>query len=176
MTAAQILFFQTFYPEAVKLEKKFGIPALAAMAQTILESGWGASKPGNMYFGMKATGKSYGGWDGVTKQLLRTTEILYTKTAKFPEIISIVYLGNGRYEYKVRDYFRAYKTAADSFTDYAGLLKTQSRYKAAFNHPNDPKLFATEVAKGGYATEPTYAARLHKVIDTLEYLKKKRQS
>jgi flagellar protein FlgJ len=38
------------------------------------------------------------------------------------------------------------------------------RYKRAFRHVNRPNRFAVEIHRGGYATSPTYARNLVRVM------------
>lgn len=153
-------FAAKYYKYAVQSEKETGVPALLTLAQAALESGWGKHAPGNMFFGIKA-GKS---WQG-KKQLLRTTEILSKPDVKFPEVISVTPLDSGKYKYVVKDWFRAYDSPKDSFSDHGKFLRENKRYAEAFLY-KDPKQFATEVAKAGYATAPDYASILHKLIDS----------
>jgi flagellar protein FlgJ len=64
----------------------------------------------------------------------------------------------------VVDKFRAYASYAEAFTDYANLLKSNPRYSAALQAGNDPKAFAQGLQKAGYATDPSYASKLHRII------------
>lgn len=70
----------------------------------------------------------------------------------------------GFYSYRVWGIFRSYNSARDSFIDHGLFLRNNSRYSKAFL-TKDPKAFATEVAKAGYATDPTYATKLAAMID-----------
>jgi flagellar protein FlgJ len=153
-------FVKTYYPFALKMEKEYHVPALVAMAQSALETGWGRSAPGNMMFGMKV-----GKWKGA-KQLLLTTEYHKEPDVKYPEVISVVKI-NGKYKYRVKDWFRAYPTPYESFEDYAILLRNSSRYLKAFDYI-DPYKFAEEIAKAGYATAPDYYKRIKSVIDLIK--------
>lgn len=157
-------FVTKFYSFAKQTEDKTGISAVFILAQAALESGWGASIPGNLFFGVKDT-------DGVNgnEQLLKTSEYLATDKAKFPQILSITWDASKKlYHYVVRDYFRKYNTPEESFTDHAGFFFKNSRYKTALTVRTDPYKFATEVAKAGYATAPNYESALHKTIDTIK--------
>ena len=51
-------FVKTYYPFALQTEKKTGISGRFILAQAALESGWGKSIPGNMFFGVKANPKT----------------------------------------------------------------------------------------------------------------------
>lgn len=157
-------FVKTYYAFAKTSEEKTGVPALVILAQAGLESAWGKSAPGNMFFGVKDK-------DGINgnEQLLRTSEYLATDKAKFPEILSIKWdVTKKLYHYVVRDYFRKYNSPEESFTDHAKMLSTLGRYKPAMTVRHDPYLFATAIKACGYATDPDYAQKLHKLIDQIK--------
>lgn len=159
-------FVKKYKSYALETERKTGISHLFTLAQSALETGWGKSAPGNMMFGVKAKESM----PAEKRQLVQTTEILATDKAKFPVIISIEKRPDGRYKYTVKDWFRKYDTPEESFTDHARLFLTNKRYAKALLVKADPYKFAEEVAKAGYATEPTYAERLKGVIRKVEGL------
>ncbi len=159
-------FVQQYYPFALKTQQKTGISAVAVLAQAALESGWGKSAPGNMFFGVKDT-------DGVNgnEQLLQTTEYSRRADLKFPKIISItpvVRNGEKYFKYVVKDYFRKYNTPEECFTDHMKFFFENKRYKKALEVKNDPYKFIEEIAKAGYATAPSYAEMLTKVAKMIE--------
>lgn len=170
-------FVDNFYSFAKQAENKTGIPALFALAQSALESGWGKHAPGNMLFGMKTgSGKSFGGWQG-EKQLVTTTEYATNPNLKFPKILPGYPKKEGdKYKYMVKDYFRSYPSPLFSFLDWAGMLAGLSRYKKAMQNRNDPFLFAEEVAKAGYATDPNYAKKVIGVMRQFAPLLKSQSS
>lgn len=157
-------FVSNYYSFAKQTEGKTGIDARFTLAQAALESGWGKSAPGNMFFGVKASKNT----PADQRQLLRTREVLKTNKVSFPEIISITPRKDGKYEYVVKDWFRKYDTPEQSFTDHARFFFDNKRYAQALKVKNDPYKFAEEIAKAGYATEPNYAATLKSVIKTIE--------
>jgi flagellum-specific peptidoglycan hydrolase FlgJ len=140
------------------------VPALVTLGQAALESGWGARAPRFNFFGIKA--KASDPLD--TRQLLRTREV-FTRpdVTGFPEIISITPRPDGRYDYVVRDWFRAYPSAAAAFCAHGEFLVRNKRYRKAFEAGGDPFAFASEVARAGYATDPSYERVLHGVMRTL---------
>jgi len=156
------LFFKLYYRDALISERETGVPALVVMAQAAVESAWGEKAPGNMFFGIKA-GASYKG----KRQLLTTREVHTTRSVKYPEVISITRRADGKYDYRVKDWFRAYDTAAESFADHGRFLRDNPRYAAAFE-TTDPLLFVERIAAAGYATDPGYAELLKKIIKSLE--------
>ena len=157
-------FYEKYKPFALETERKTGISHLFILAQSALETGWGNRAPGNMMFGVKASIST----PPEKRQLVQTTEILASDKAKFPVIISIEKRPDGRFKYIVKDWFRKYDSPEESFTDHANLFLNNKRYAKALLVKSDPYKFAEEVAKAGYATEPTYAKRLKGVIRTIE--------
>lgn len=159
-------FVKKYYPFALETEKKKGIKAQFTLAQAALESAWGKSAPGNMFFGVKA-GKDT---TADKKQLLRTTEILKDDKQgnKFPEVISIEKRPDGKYKYIVRAWFRKYGTPEESFSDHADFFYKNKRYAEALKAKNDPYRFAEEIAKAGYATATNYANVLKSIIKEVD--------
>ena len=159
-------FIKQYKPFALETERKTGISHLFILSQAALESGWGKSVPGNMFFGVKA-GKDT---PANNKQLLTTTEILSGPNLKhlFPLVISVKMLSSGKYKYEVKDWFRKYDTPEECFTDHAQFFFKNKRYAKALEVKADPYKFAEEVAKAGYATGLNYAGSLKKIIKMLE--------
>lgn len=133
-------FIDSIKDGAIECYKKYHVLPSLTIAQAILESGWGKSAIGNNLFGIKAGSN----WTGKT-QTVRTSEY-----------------GSGGY-YHINATFRDYDSIDDSIEDHAKLL-TNSRYdsvRAATNY----KTACQEVQKDGYATSPTYANSLIKLIE-----------
>jgi flagellar protein FlgJ len=127
-----------------------GIPAPFMLAQAALETGWGKREiigidgsASHNLFGIKAGAH----WTGPTVDV-KTTE----------------YIG-GRPRQMVQK-FRAYGSEAESFADYAKLMKDSPRYASVVAQGSDAKQFAQGLQKAGYATDPAYAEKLGKVINT----------
>jgi len=141
-------FINKMWPHAVDAAKATGIPAHFILGQAALESGWGSreikaadgSTTHNL-FGVKA-GRS---WDGETAAI-KTTEFV-----------------NG-VKQKVVDKFRQYSSYAEAFKDYANLLKNNPRFAPVLQAGNDPAAFAKGLQKAGYATDPSYATKLTRII------------
>ena len=157
-------FVKKYKPFALETESKTGISHLFILAQSALETGWAKSIPDNNMFGVKAKA----GTPPEKRQLVVTKEVLSSPNVAFPEIIRITKRADGKYLYEVKDWFRKYDTPEESFTDHANLFVNNKRYAKALLVRSDPYKFAEEVAKAGYATEPTYADRLKGVIRTIE--------
>lgn len=162
LTPAQ--FTATFLPSARKSEAVHGVPALVTLGQAALESGWGERAPRFNFFGIKARATD----PEDSRQLLRTKEVLSHPNGKFPEVISVTPRADGRYDYVVRDWFRAYPSAEAAFDSHGRLLSTKKTYAKAFAFVHDPYAFAAEIARAGYATGPTYTQVLHSVMRMIE--------
>ena len=113
------------------------------IAQAALESGWGKHVGGdNNLFGIKAGSA----WHGATRTL-PTTEY------------------SGGTMHRENATFRSYASFADSFDDFARLLKTNPRYAAALNAGGDNARFAQALQHAGYATDPGYAAKITSIAN-----------
>ncbi|HZE39088.1 MAG TPA: glucosaminidase domain-containing protein, partial [Stackebrandtia sp.] len=137
-------FIETAGKAAQDSQKRFGVPASVSSAQAIVESGWGKSglsKEANNYFGIKCSGGDAGP---------NATSCVNYKTW---EVVN----GN---DTSVRDAFRSYDSASDSFLDHGQFLKDNPRYTEAFKYTDNPDQFAREIQKAGYATDPHYADKL----------------
>ncbi|MER8012337.1 glucosaminidase domain-containing protein [Streptomyces sp. NPDC094149] len=163
-TSTAVAFCQRFGAYADASEAATGVPSLVTLGQAALESGWGASAPGNNFFGIKAKATDA----PETRQLLRTTEVLSRPDAVFPEVISVTRRSDGKYLYVVRDWFRVFSTPEEAFTGHGRFLRNNARYAPAFEHTDDPYAFAKAVAVAGYATAPNYYDSLSRTMRTIE--------
>lgn len=158
-------FVKKYLNDARNCEITTHIPALFTLAQCALETGWAEHAPGNMMFGIKDT-------DGVNgnEQLITTTEYSKRPDLKFPQIITKIFNPVTKlYKYTVKDWFRKYNSAQESFEDHAKFFMTNARYKDNFAKcGNDPYKWADEVAADGYATGPEYATQLKQIIKMLK--------
>lgn len=125
-------FAKSIWPQITAAAQALGVPAVAVLAQTALETGWGASAPGNNLFGIKA-GDEAGG------TLRATHEMVNGELA--PQLAS----------------FRDYGNEASSVSDYVGLI--QSSYQDAAGQGSVAG-FAQALQAGGYATDNNYAAKI----------------
>lgn len=163
-------FIKQYKPFALETDRKTGISHLFILAQAALESGWGERGVGNNFFGIKVPKNLVSNTPANKKQMFKTTEVLNAPNLgyKFPQVMSIYELPNGKYKYTVKDWFRKYDTPEECFTDHAGFFFKNKRYAKALLVRNDPYKFAEEVAKAGYATATNYADSLKKIIKMLE--------
>lgn len=150
LSSAQSMFVAGHTASARAAEAETGIPAAFMVAQAAHESGWGRREirhadgtSAHNLFGIKAGA----GWKGPVAEVT-TTEYVD---------------GQAR---KVTAKFRAYASYADSFRDYARLMKTSPRYADVLANASTPQGFAQGLQKAGYATDPAYAEKLTRVINT----------
>lgn len=147
-------FVQQHSAAAAEAEARTGIPAAFMVAQAAHETGWGRKEilhgdgtPTYNLFGIKAGAH----WKGPTADVT-TTEVV-----------------NGKAQ-KVVARFRAYGSYAESFADYARLMKESPRYQAVVAQAQAGAHAAAGFAQGlqraGYATDPAYADKLTRIINT----------
>jgi len=68
--------------------------------------------------------------------------------------------------HKVKAKFRAYGSYAESFSDYARLISENPRYREVLAQSGSAQAFAQELQRAGYATDPQYAEKLTRTINT----------
>lgn len=159
-------FVDKYYVFAMQTQAKCGISAIAILSQAALESAWGRVAPGNMFFGVKDN-------DGINgnEQLLTTTEYMNKPDAKFPQVLSVTEVilnGKRLWKYKVKDWFRKYKTPEECFSEHAQFFFKYKRYAKALEVKSDPYAFFREIAAAGYATDPSYASKLTHIGKLIE--------
>jgi len=153
-TSDQQAFLESIAPWAREAADKLGVAPELVSAHAALESGWGqrplrnpdGSSTHNL-FGIKA-GSSWKG--GVAESA--TTE----------------YVGGAALKTSAR--FRAYPDQASAFRDYARMLIDNPRFRGALGAGSDAHAFASGLARGGYATDPAYAAKLSRLAGKLQGL------
>ena len=65
----------------------------------------------------------------------------------------------------LEDKFRAYENAAESFNDFANFLLANPRYQDAIQNSGNSEKFANELQNAGYATDPSYAKKIHSILN-----------
>ncbi len=135
-------------PHAEVASRATGLPAHLMLGQAALESGWGKREikaidgtPSNNLFGIKATGN----WDGKVVEAATTEYINGVKLKRIEK-------------------FRAYDSYADSFKDFANLMRNNPRYEKVMSNLQNVNGYAQAMQKAGYATDPNYASKLASVI------------
>lgn len=141
-------FVNRVWPHAVEAANAIGVPPQFLIAQSALESAWGKSEirradgsPSYNLFGVKA-GRN---WQGATVEV-QTTEYV-----------------NGEPQ-QMREKFRVYESYAESFNDYANLVRNNARFSGVVGQ-QDGTQFARSLQQSGYATDPMYADKLSRIIN-----------
>ena len=145
-------FVQAHTAAAQRVARESGIPASYMLGQAGHETGWGKSEirgdnGSNSFnlFGIKAGGS----WNG-----------------KVAEITTTEYIdGIPR---KVKAKFRAYDSYEESFRDYARLISENPRYAKAMQSTGSAMAYASALQKAGYATDPLYASKLSRAIQSVQ--------
>ncbi len=157
VTNNQSNFVERHTEAAIQVEKASGIPASFMVGQAGHETGWGKHEikmkggaPSYNLFGIKAGA----GWTGKVAEIT-TTEFV-----------------NGEPKKMVAK-FRAYDSYEDSFKDYARLITKTPRYAQASQQTDSAHAFATGLQKAGYATDPEYANKLSRAINTTQRLQQR---
>lgn len=136
---------------AQRVAAESGIPANYMLGQAGHETGWGKSeirgKDGSNSFNLFGI-KAGGSWTG-----------------KVAEITTTEYV-NGAPK-KVTAKFRAYNSYEESFRDYARLIGSNPRYEKAMSQTGSAHAYASELQKAGYATDPAYAQKLGRAIQSV---------
>jgi flagellar protein FlgJ len=157
LNARQADFVRTHEAAARAAEAASGIPAAFTIAQAAHESAWGRREIRNAdgstshnVFGIKAGA----GWSGPVAEVTTTEWI-----AGEP--------------HKVTAKFRSYASYAEAFRDYARLMKESPRYAGAVAEATAAPAsaataqgFASALQRAGYATDPAYADKLARTINS----------
>lgn len=135
LTRAQ--YIEKYASLAVEQMEQSGIPASITLAQACLESG-----DGNSYLATKANnhfGIKCHGWKGESVR---------------------------QDDDEKNECFRKYRKVEESFSDHSDFLRYNSRYASLFElESGDYKGWAYGLKAAGYATSPTYAQSLIKIIE-----------
>lgn len=146
MTQEQKAFIERVGALAAADMQKSGVLASLTIAQAILESGWGKSGltvKANALFGIKA-GTS---WKG---------RVYSAKTQECYDGVNFT---------TVTALFRAYDSWEESVADHSALLTGAARYKAVIGE-RDYKTACRAIKAAGYATDPQYADKLIRLIES----------
>lgn len=134
----QEIYIRQFATLAVEEMYRSGVPASITLAQGLLESGYGLSElavKGNNHFGIKC----HNNWKGGR---------MYHDDDRKGEC------------------FRKYSSPEQSYRDHSDFLRYRDRYRFLFDYKiTDYKAWAYGLKKAGYATDPSYPAKLIKLIE-----------
>ena len=148
---SRIDYIERFREIAISEAERSGVPASIKLAQGILESNAGQStlaRKANNHFGIKC----HKGWMG-RKYHMEDDDVDE----------------NGKL---IKSCFRVYKNADASYIAHSEFLRDPNkryRYGFLFDLPHtDYRAWAYGLKRAGYATSPTYAEKLIRVIETYE--------
>lgn len=145
-------FVADLWPHAQQAAEKLGVDPRVLLAQAALETGWGQhvmqrrdGRSSHNLFGIKADGR----WDG---------DQVSHRTVEFRHGVL----------QREQAAFRAYPTPAHSIADYADFIRGNPRYTDAVGSA-DPRRYATELQRAGYATDPAYARKIMNIYNSDEF-------
>jgi LysM repeat protein len=146
-TAAGEKYIQTYSTTAVRQMRRYKIPASITLAQGLLESGAGQQTLARQ--GNNHFGiKCAGGWSG--GRMYKDDDLK-------------------------NECFRTYKSAEESYEDHSKFL-LRDRYSSLFQLSiTDYKGWATGLKRCGYATDPSYASKLIRIIESYDLTRYDRQ-
>ncbi len=143
-------FTHRLWAMAEKAAEKIGVKAEAILSQAALETGWGKhiiagedGKSSYNLFNIKAGSQ----WQG---------DSVIKNTLEYQDGVAV----------KEKARFRAYESFEASFADYIHLLQSQPRYRKALEQAADPELFIESLHKAGYATDPAYADKIKRIMNS----------
>ncbi|TVP10152.1 flagellar assembly peptidoglycan hydrolase FlgJ [Shewanella sp. KCT] len=144
-------FVKAVYPHAEQAAKALGTSPEVLIAQSALETGWGQKmvrradgQPSNNLFNIKADRR----WDG---------ERAGVSTLEFEHGVAV----------KQRADFRVYQDIKQSFDDFVSFISEGERYQDAMDKAANPADFIRGLQDAGYATDPDYADKVIKVMQTV---------
>ncbi len=141
-SSQQYIYVKRFSDVARSEMEQFGIPASITLAQGLLESSAGKSplaREANNHFGIKC----------------------FSKKCKKGHCKNFS-------DDHHKDFFRTYSSAWESFRAHSLFLQ-KNRYKHLLDlEKTDYKKWAVGLKKAGYATDPNYAKKLIRLIESLE--------
>lgn len=141
-------FVKALWPLAQKAADKLGVEPKVLISQAALETGWGKriidvadGQSSYNLFNIKADHR----WSGE-----RTT----VATLEYKDGIAVQQQAS----------FRTYGSYAESFQDYVDFVTHSPRYSEALNKAADAEGYIDALHKGGYATDPDYAAKIKAIM------------
>jgi flagellar protein FlgJ len=143
-------FAENLWPHAERAAKKLNVAPEALIAQAALETGWGqhVMQRGDGVSSLNLFGIKAGqGWTGgsVSRPTLEYRDgVAQREVARF----------------------RAYPDVAAAFEDYVEFISSNPRYDAVKDNAGDVAAFATALQEAGYATDPAYADKIGRILDS----------
>lgn len=142
-------FVTTLYPIAQRAAAELNIDPKALLAQAAVETGWGqyvmhqGEHSAHNLFGIKADSR----WEGAA---LNVATLEYRDGTANKELAK----------------FRRYDSYSDSMHDYVDFIQSNPRYSEALTQTQDAQQYFTALQQAGYATDPNYANKVLKVMNS----------
>lgn len=143
-------FVRQLWSMAEKAAQKIGVTPEVILSQAALETGWGkhvihknTETSSHNLFNIKADR----GWQGDSAAI---------GTVEYRDGVAV----------KEQAKFRVYNSYQESFDDYIAFLQTQPRYREALKQTEDPEAFIEGLHKAGYATDPAYADKIKRIMNS----------
>jgi flagellar protein FlgJ len=150
VSSTQENFVMMLKPHAEKAAAELNINPDVLIAQVALETGWGKhvihDKQGENSFNLFNI-KAGSQWQG---------DKVNVSTLEYRDGIA----ANEKAD------FRKYTNYADSFSDYVQLMKNSSRYEQVLQKGNDSAAYAEALQSAGYATDPEYAQKIKRLLNS----------
>ncbi|QSX28964.1 flagellar assembly peptidoglycan hydrolase FlgJ [Shewanella cyperi] len=144
-------FVSLLYPHAQKAAKALGTTPEVLLAQSALETGWGQKMArrgdgsgSNNLFNIKAGNR----WQG---------ERTSVNTLEFEQGVAV----------RQKADFRVYDTLEQSFSDFVAFIQGGDRYQGARQQAARPQEFIQALQNAGYATDPQYADKVMRVMQSV---------
>ncbi|QSX36088.1 flagellar assembly peptidoglycan hydrolase FlgJ [Shewanella sedimentimangrovi] len=144
-------FVSVLYPHAQKAAKALGTTPEVLLAQSALETGWGQKMArrgdgtgSNNLFNIKADSR----WQG---------ERTSVNTLEFEQGVAV----------RQKSDFRVYDTLEQSFSDFVAFIQGGDRYQGARQQAARPQEFIQGLQNAGYATDPQYADKVMRVMQSV---------
>jgi flagellar protein FlgJ len=146
-------FVAEIWELAEKTGSALGVEPRVIVAQAGLETGWGnqlirdgRGVSSNNLFGIKADDS----WRG---ESIGVATLEYEGARFVPRFAQ----------------FRAYSDLSEGFDGYQNFLAGNARYAEAIKHGANPEQFAHELQAAGYATDPDYATKIERILESRQF-------
>ncbi|WP_394128808.1 flagellar assembly peptidoglycan hydrolase FlgJ [Shewanella maritima] len=144
-------FVSVLYPHAKKAAESLGTTPDVLIAQSALETGWGQKvirQPdgdmSNNLFNIKADGR----WQG---------DKATVSTLEYEQGVAV----------RQQAEFRVYDSIEQSFNDFVDFISQSERYQQARDVAASPAKFIHALQQAGYATDPQYANKVLRVMNSV---------
>lgn len=147
-------------------QDKYHVPASITLAQAALETSYGRKVKENNYFGIKDKRKST---SSTTTTEYYDAEEVKANAYKIIDKQAVKIRGEIRYKCRIKDHFRHYTSAWESFRAHSLHLNKGKRYAPLFTGGKNFEAWAEKIGSVkeggvGYATDPVYGKLLKKII------------